>query len=1056
MNGLIVIHRAYGYGKVIAVGSAGATVTFCGSGQTVKFGRQAFIDEDLKHARLLVQTAVRGPRGRCVVTVTPSPMTGSDSVFTYGVKYEDGLTARVSEIELTPLASFDSATASDQLSSFSPQPLRSLIARENFVDALNALLTQAGGLRALLSGRIDLHPHQAYVAGTVILDGRRRYILADDVGLGKTIEAGIVIHDLLMQQREARVLILSPASLSRQWLCEMHSSFGGQDFRLLDLHPAESIRWDQWKRVICSTNFALRELSKPLEQVPWDMVVVDEVHHLLESEFLYDWIARLAARCRDLLLLSALPARNGALELLKLLRLLEPAHYASGQPACDRFQELYDQQIVLSRRLRRLARGIRDVETGEAELDELRGLIDNLLKVPLVGEDAELQAIAGDARANGNQVVALATTMCEQVVDRYRINRRILRNRRTQLIEAQLLAPIRRTVHLHQYIPTQLEIDSHEAVQALLIEARGANCPSNILRPLVRMLLGHLSSASLLQAVLIRLKASRRAELHARALELINVAGGSSYDDWDLVEDVICAGARKFLDASTIESAIRAAKIWGSTTDTHKRFDALFTLLRGFEVDRQKVLVFAGLRGLADETAAVLEQTFGPQQVARFTCSLSAEDKEESVRRFRGSGGCWLLVCDETGGEGRNFQFANALIHFDLPWSVSAIEQRIGRLDRLGREGDVPSHIVLNTASIEVGWQICLEKGFGVFTQSISGIEFSLGSQQGRVLDAAIDGIDALADLAPSIASDAEQQRAADEANAVVDEASRRGLSLSRFTPHAADSLDAQVEKSFVQYFRSIASDRAVRSVSDAKTPTGLWKFYADDVRHIRLQGLDADVGGLHGTYTGTFDRTLARTRRDIAFLSYGNRFFDAVADCALSEPSGRSFAVALSNSGLPSTEVFEIQVIAEPCFEAIENDWGLANRARLVIDRRRMAILLTVGTLQRIREDSTLQLIQQVRSGEHPATDLKPEVIADMAARHAVTWSEHVQEAVEVACRAAREALAPRVEMAIEQELKLIRQQGSSWTAESLEAFSAALQRWTIQVDTVGLVVFK
>ena len=100
--------------------------------------------------------------------------------------------------------------------------------------AYKRVTRQAGGLKSLLSSRIDLHSHQAYVAGVVLLDSNRRYILADEVGLGKTIEAGIVMTDLLMQKPEARILVLCPSSLTHQWLSEIYSKFGGHVFRLLE------------------------------------------------------------------------------------------------------------------------------------------------------------------------------------------------------------------------------------------------------------------------------------------------------------------------------------------------------------------------------------------------------------------------------------------------------------------------------------------------------------------------------------------------------------------------------------------------------------------------------------------------------------------------------------------------------------------------------------------------------------------------------------------------------------------------------------------------------
>ena len=99
---------------------------------------------------------------------------------------------------------------------------------------------------------------------------------------------------------------------------------------------------------------------------------------------------------------------------------------------------------------------------------------------------------------------------------------------------------------------------------------------------------------------------------------------------------------------------------------------------------------------------------FGAEAVAAFRHDLSDDSKEEEVSRFRRNPTCRVLVCDESGGEGRNFQFVDELIHFDLPWSVSAVEQRIGRLDRIGRDQPVRSVVICPPGGIEEAWFRCL------------------------------------------------------------------------------------------------------------------------------------------------------------------------------------------------------------------------------------------------------------------------------------------------------------------------------------------------------------
>ena len=190
-----------------------------------------------------------------------------NQVIEYEVEYIDtGRGDVLPETALTPLAEQVDENISSRLARFEHGEYRVFHAREALLAAFLRALRQAGGLIALLSSRVDLRPHQAYVAGVVLQDPRRRYILADEVGLGKTIEAGIVIHDLLRQNPRARILILCPGSLSAQWLSELYSRFGGYVFKMLDLAEAPP-RAADLRLAICSTTKASGEMAELLGQV---------------------------------------------------------------------------------------------------------------------------------------------------------------------------------------------------------------------------------------------------------------------------------------------------------------------------------------------------------------------------------------------------------------------------------------------------------------------------------------------------------------------------------------------------------------------------------------------------------------------------------------------------------------------------------------------------------------------------------------------------------------------------------------------------------------------
>src|SRR5262249_1266888 len=156
----------------------------------------------------------------------------------------------------------------------------------------------------------------------------------------------------------------------------------------------------------------------------------------------------------------------------------------------------------------------------------------------------------------------------------------------------------------------------------------------------------------------------------------------------------LLAAARACLAPSLVNTSLVALRRWRVAPSGFRRLDALRAFLDATEWGISgKLLVFAGFPGLAGRLADRLREQLGPA-VLEFRGEMDRTEKEANVTRFRTDPLVRVLVCDETGGEGRNFQFADSVVHFDNPWYVSRVEQRIGRLDRLGRqEPEVVSHV---------------------------------------------------------------------------------------------------------------------------------------------------------------------------------------------------------------------------------------------------------------------------------------------------------------------------------------------------------------------------
>ena len=483
---------------------------------------------------------------------------------------------------------------------------------------------------------VEHFPHQIETVRRVLRYFRGRVLLADEVGLGKTIEACLLLREFLLRGLVRRVLILVPAPLASQWREELDAKFG-LAFDLPDGTPAF---WSARDRVLSSMALAKsRRHFAAVSSASWDLVIVDEAHHCKNRATL-NWKLVNALQRRHLFLLTATPVQNDLVEMYNLLTLLEPGHLkteadfkrnyvARGNPRDPKNREKLRELLgaVMIRNTRslvninlppRYAQTFRVAASGaEAALyrdveDYLRRRRPEPAGVPATGEDhasdpADPHApAAADPRANGGDGSEPASEPCSPAA---------------QPCDRQTPAPN----------------GNREARDDAKATGPG---------PLSRMRINQLLMA---------------AGSHPAALApmLARVA-----------ED----------DPAAAALAGRARACAGHPTAKEEK---LLALLR--ERPNGKTLVFACFI----ETLVQLENRLreSGMSCAVFSGRQTAAEKDAAVARFRESAP--VLLCSESGGEGRNLQFADTLVNFDLPWNPMRIEQRIGRIHRIGQTREV-------------------------------------------------------------------------------------------------------------------------------------------------------------------------------------------------------------------------------------------------------------------------------------------------------------------------------------------------------------------------------
>lgn len=459
-------------------------------------------------------------------------------------------------------------------------------------------------LRGLTGCRTSLIPHQLYIAHEVARRFAPRVLLADEVGLGKTIEAGLIIHHQLLTERAKRVLIVVPETLLHQWLVEMLRRFNLR-FSVFDAERLSSMSDnldidDEWQEptenpfldeqlVLCSQNF-LADNSDYADLAiagEWDMLVVDEAHHLewapdnVSTE--YQLVADLAAVTPGVLLLTATPEQLGKDSHFARLRLLDP----------DRFTS-YENFLKDEAHYEPIANAV-EALLGDADIgDDVMAVLQET-----ISEDDNASLI-NELKTNPSNIEA-RSDLLEHMLDRHGTGRVLFRNTRA-------------------------------AVQGF---------------------------------------------------------PGREVNGYDLTPPALYDNYLSYLDP---EHAYRND---GSVDGDWFKQDPRITWLQDFlkQMRQEKILLItASADSALDITEALRVQT--GLHAAVFHEGMSIIERDRAAAYFADKDyGSQLLVCSEIGSEGRNFQFAHHLVLFDLPRNPDLLEQRIGRLDRIGQTDTIQIHV---------------------------------------------------------------------------------------------------------------------------------------------------------------------------------------------------------------------------------------------------------------------------------------------------------------------------------------------------------------------------
>ena len=601
-----------GLGTVVSTDFRTVTIVFMAVGESFVYAKESV---PLTRVRFAPGDHIVTQQGQTLEVVDVSE---EEALLTYVAKDESGLSHTIKESELNNFIQLNRPT--ERL--FNGQIDRDAWFEVRYQTQRLKSLAAHDPMRGLTGSRIGLIPHQLYIANEVANRYAPRVLLADEVGLGKTIEAGMIIHHQLVTERARRVLIVVPESLVHQWLVEMLRRFN-LHFRIFDADRMEALMaisetddeanaqsqdenpYHTEQLVLCSLEFLCSrpDYYKYCRDGSWDLLVVDEAHHLEWSEsdpgFEYQLVEQLAERIKGILLLTATPEQLGKSSHFARLRLLDPERFPDFQQFV---REEHEYEPVA-----RAVDALLDDELGLTEPD-FAAIREKLgeMSAPMISELADPTSPADAKRVATEKLV-------ESLVDRHGTGRVLFRNTR-----AAVKGFPDRVVHDY---PLELP------------------------------------------------------DGYANALSEIE---GSQLSEMQLL-----------LCPELLYQVISDGPSW---TQVDPRVKGLAEILQAQR--RKKVLVIAASAETALDLAAWLKANKGIN-AAVFHEGMSLIERDRAAAYFADQiSGTQVLICSEIGSEGRNFQFSHHLVLFDLPLNPDLLEQRIGRLDRIGQAETIHLHIL--------------------------------------------------------------------------------------------------------------------------------------------------------------------------------------------------------------------------------------------------------------------------------------------------------------------------------------------------------------------------
>lgn len=971
---------------------------------------------------------------------------------------EHGLEEEINESKVTPIAPASHSPV-DALGALHWRGPFRFFSRWDMHRMVSGWYEDSEGLPSAIGARIQPSLQHAHALRRVLWDGTCRYFLADEDVQARLYEAGMVYQRMCAADGGLRVLVIASGRRTHRWQTEMELRFGNRDFVRIDathlaLNPRE--RWgavSQNQRLLVSMTCFQQHPDACEELIlgdVWDLVIVDDVHRLRAEDPITECLKSSTENVANLLLLGAMPEQPDSRAWAPILSILHGDSQPGDSDEVDTKIEALSGIWTATLQARNLLWA--SEEAGELDESKASAVADTL--VELLDDDDFVVEKAGEIRDADTDALGDLVGYLQQ---NYRLDPRVVRSRREHLARYGVSWSERSSETLNY------SADSSEKALLAHLDSLPPASPLDPLQMALRRFYYQAAAGS----------PDRFFSLLEARLDALDTTAGSANQDlaiFDVLdmdmgpreerlfrEKVIAGASALDEEIVWIVDAMSLVGQWhAEASEGCARFQAAANWMQArleqgkSEVESQsedadeqkqrvspKIIVYCSSGETVRDACALFRTLFGAPVVEMIYCGMAFDEQNEAAERFEYDRECRILVCEETGAQGRDVSIADVIVHLTQPWSATRAERRVAQVDTVSRTLESPVHsvVLVGPARHEKALHQLFDKQLGLYSGASAAREYTLAEVDLRVGRAACGGPQELEEVIEDLRSSLLEPGSSDAGDPETAAYQCIFDPSDRLLEEDADFCD------LLEFIDGIADSLPIRhwarmlGIQDHSAGPGAYdfKWHWSNVRRP-LPGypvgpedvdilLPAEQVGMH---TGTFSRKRALRSENLEFFGPGHQFVDALVEDAMignalpapgfvggvellesAEPQdGRStvFARRLGpkNRGKTFVNIVFAARLDRRAWEGLEMPQGLINRAYRHLWPEALSVSVEIDLKGRrqpklVEDLETIQKIEASYQGREADQKIEYEIFIQ-AIENVARFRETLDSAVQLA----------------------------------------------------------